>query len=244
MPPNAPRGYGPVLQCSYPPYRLRHQRCLANSDWMPMSYISGQPSNPCRHPTCWASSQWSHTVSSTLCHGAWTPFHSALHRVKIHGVSNWYTHLYPPHNNSLVHLKTTTYVRRTGRITNGMRSGRTTPQACAFSSQTPAPTTPAVTLPRRELVRLNRLRTGVGRFRSSLYKWCVVFSAACECGAEEQTVNHVVLKCPIQWPPHELHGLTVLDDETIEWLLNTCPEISCGQTVVRRTGSKDKKEKA
>jgi len=22
-----------------------------------------------------------------------------------------------------------------------------------------------------------------------------------------------------------LHGLTVLDDETIEWLLNTCPEI-------------------
>ena len=25
-----------------------------------------------RHPTCWASSQWSHTVSSTPCHGAWT----------------------------------------------------------------------------------------------------------------------------------------------------------------------------
>jgi len=25
--------------------------------------------------------------------------------------------------------------------------------------------------------------------------------------------------------PHGLHGLTVLDDETIEWLLNTCPEI-------------------
>ena len=31
-----------------------------------------QPSNPRRHPTSWASSQWSHTVSSTLCHGAWT----------------------------------------------------------------------------------------------------------------------------------------------------------------------------
>ena len=27
---------------------------------------------PRRHPTCWASSQWSHTVSSTPCHGAWT----------------------------------------------------------------------------------------------------------------------------------------------------------------------------
>jgi len=25
--------------------------------------------------------------------------------------------------------------------------------------------------------------------------------------------------------PHGLHDLTLLDDETIEWLLNTCPEI-------------------
>jgi len=50
-------------------------------------------------------------------------------------------------------------------------------------------------------------------------------SAACECGAGEQTVRHVVLQCPIHRPHHGLHGLTVLDDETTEWLLNTCPEI-------------------
>jgi len=50
-------------------------------------------------------------------------------------------------------------------------------------------------------------------------------SAACECGAEEQTVDPVVLHCPIHRPPHGLHGLAVLDDETIEWLLNTCLEI-------------------
>jgi len=49
--------------------------------------------------------------------------------------------------------------------------------------------------------------------------------AACECGAEEQTVDHVALQCPIHQPPHGLHGLTVLDDETTESLLNTCPEI-------------------
>jgi len=47
--------------------------------------------------------------------------------------------LYPPHNISSVHLTTTTYVRRSGRITNGMRSGRTTPQDSVFSSPTPAP---------------------------------------------------------------------------------------------------------
>ena len=84
--------------------------------------------------------------------------------------------------------------------------------------------TPGMTLPRRAWVRLNRLRTGVGRFRSCLYKWGMASSAACECGAE-QSVEHVVLHCPIHRPPHGLHGLTVLDDETTEWLLNTCPDI-------------------
>jgi len=59
----------------------------------------------------------------------------------------------------------------------------------------------------------------------------MVPSAACECGAEEQTVDHVVLQCAIHRPPHGLHGLTVLDDETIEWVLNTCPETLCGQAV-------------
>ena len=84
--------------------------------------------------------------------------------------------------------------------------------------------TPGMTLPRRAWVRLNSLRTGVGRFRSCLYKWGMASSAACECGAE-QTVDNVVLHCPIHRPPHGLHGLRVLDDETPEWLLNTCPDI-------------------
>ena len=56
-------------------------------------------------------------------------------------------------------------------------------------------------------------------------------SAACKCGSE-QTANHVVLQCPIHRPPHGLHNLTVLDDETIEWLLNTCPEIWCVHAVL------------
>jgi len=82
-----------------------------------------------------------------------------------------------------------------------------------------------MTLPRRAWVRLNFLRAGVGRLRSCLCKWCMASSAACECGAEEQIVDHVVLKCPISRPPHGLHDLTILEDETIEWLLNICPEI-------------------
>jgi len=45
---------------------------------------------------------------------------------------------------------------------------------------------PGMTLPRTAWVRLNRLRTGVGRFRSCLYKWGMAPSAVCECGAEKQ----------------------------------------------------------
>ena len=65
-------------------------------------------------------------VTLSLARPAMEPGHlrSPIHRVQMHGALTRDTHLYPPHN-SLVHL-TTTYVQRTGRITNGMRSGRTT----------------------------------------------------------------------------------------------------------------------
>jgi len=63
-------------------------------------------------------------------------------------------------------------------------------------------------------------------------------SAACECGAEEQIVDPVVLQCPI----HGLHGLTVLDDETIDWLLNFCPRSSAAKQWIERTGSNDEED--
>ena len=91
-------------------------------------------------------------------------------------------------------------MQRTGRITNEMRSDCSTLQDSALSALTPAPTLlhTAKTLPKTAWVRLNRLRTGVERFRSCLYKCGMASSAACECsGAEEQTIDHVVLQCPI-----------------------------------------------
>ena len=67
-----------------------------------------------------------------LLHSAFT-----VHRVQ---TQNRDTHLNLPDNISSAHLTTTTYVRRSGRITNGMWSGRITPQDFAFSSPTLAPT--------------------------------------------------------------------------------------------------------
>ena len=69
-----------VLKCSLPPCRPHHHRRLANCDWMPASYTREQPFNSRKHPTCWSSSQWSHTLSGTQSHSAWTGYllHSEL----------------------------------------------------------------------------------------------------------------------------------------------------------------------
>ena len=74
-------------------------------------------------------------------------------------------------------------------------------------------------------VKLNRLRTGVGRFHSSMHKWGLAPSPNCECGASEQTADHVLTACPIHRAPHGARGLTVLDDETRCWLNNTTASI-------------------
>ena len=47
-------------------------------------------------------------------------------------------------------------------------------------------------LPRAAWVKLNRLRTGVGQFHSSMNKWGLAPSPNCECGASEQTADHVL----------------------------------------------------
>ena len=54
-----------------------------------------------------------------------------------------------------------------------------------------------VTLPRKAWVWLNHLHTSFGRFHSCWYKWGMASSSACECWAEEQTIDHVALQCPI-----------------------------------------------
>ena len=80
-------------------------------------------------------------------------------------------------------------------------------------------------LPRAAWVKLNRLRTGVGRFHLSMHKWGLAPLPNCECGASEQTADHVLTACPIHRAPHGARGLTVLDDETRCWLNNTTASI-------------------
>ena len=67
-------------------------------------------------------------------------------------------------------------------------------------------------------VKLNCLRTGVGRFGLTLHKWGLAFSAKCECGASEQTADRIISTCPIYRVSRGTTSLTVLNDETRGWL--------------------------
>jgi len=67
---------------------------------------------------------------------------------------------------------------------------------------------------------INCLLTIVGRFRCCWHKWSLAAFANCECHTEVQTVDQVFFQCPIHRLPHGLHGLTVLDDKTTDWLLD------------------------
>ena len=79
-------------------------------------------------------------------------------------------------------------------------------------------------LPRAAWVRFNHLRTGVGRFHSSMHKWGLAPSPNCKCGASENR-RPCTNTMPIHRAPHGARGLTVLDDETRCWLNNTTASI-------------------
>ena len=84
---------------------------------------------------------------------------------------------------------------------------------------------PGMHFPRPAWVRLNRLRTGVGLFRSTMHRWGMAPTAACECGAEEQTADHVITSCPIYSHPNGARGLAAVDESLLTWLSDTCPAI-------------------
>jgi len=79
--------------------------------------------------------------------------------------------------------------------------------------------------PKPSLVRLNRLRIGVGLFRSTMHKWGLVPSVNYKCGAEEQTDDHILASCYLYQSPNGKLGLAALDDDTVDWLKRTALNI-------------------
>ena len=90
---------------------------------------------------------------------------------------------------------------------------------------TPSNSGQGVDLPRRACTRLNRLRTGVGRFGANMLRWGLSTSDCCYCGAE-QTADHITSgRCPIYRPPEGIQGLIDLDVMTRTWLENCALDV-------------------
>lgn len=80
-------------------------------------------------------------------------------------------------------------------------------------------------LPRKTWVTLNRIRTGHGRCGSLMHRWNLRPDPGCDCGAQEQTIHHIVSECP-------LRAFTGTDDDflratpqAVEWLQNLSVEL-------------------
>ena len=84
----------------------------------------------------------------------------------------------------------------------------------------PNPTTSVggMQLPRREWVLLNRFRTDVGRCNSWKYKWGQVPEQSCDCGADSQTMSHIVNDCPLRALPGGLASLNKIDGAALDWI--------------------------
>ena len=81
-------------------------------------------------------------------------------------------------------------------------------------------------LPRSSWVKLNFLWASVGCFQSFLHKWGLAPTSNCECGATEQTAEHIILTCPVHRAPTGICGLAVLDVDTRCWLSTiTCQHL-------------------
>lgn len=75
-------------------------------------------------------------------------------------------------------------------------------------------------LSRRQWTLLNRLRTGVGCFKTFKKKWGLTDNATCECGEPEQTADHIISTCPLYKPPSE-EALFIVGQNTKAWLDDT-----------------------
>ena len=74
-------------------------------------------------------------------------------------------------------------------------------------------------------VRLNRLHTDVGLLYSTVHKWDMAPTTASECGVKKQTAYHIIRSCSIFHHPSKVLGFEAVDEETVVWVNNTCPNI-------------------
>jgi hypothetical protein len=79
-------------------------------------------------------------------------------------------------------------------------------------------TPPGFNLPRRHWTALNRIRTGHGRCADFFFKCGWLDSPECDCGAERQTVHHIVSECSLTAYDGDSQDFIYLNERAIDYL--------------------------
>lgn len=74
------------------------------------------------------------------------------------------------------------------------------------------------TLLRKLWRNLNRLRTGHGRCNEMLYKWRIANDPSCTCGNQHQTMNHLLMDCPIFKYNGNVKDFFDMTSQALNWL--------------------------
>nr|CAI5858913.1 unnamed protein product [Callosobruchus analis] len=71
----------------------------------------------------------------------------------------------------------------------------------------------------------NRIRTNHGLCRDSLHKWDKIPDPLCDCGRENQTIQHIVGNCETTAYPGVMSDFLTLPHAAIQWIENLSIEI-------------------
>jgi hypothetical protein len=77
---------------------------------------------------------------------------------------------------------------------------------------------PGFHLPRKIWCKLNRFRTGHGKCNNMLFHWNIRENPSCECGAEKETIQHIVEECPLPKFQQGFSKLHLLTEDALNWL--------------------------
>jgi hypothetical protein len=66
--------------------------------------------------------------------------------------------------------------------------------------------------------KLNRFRTGHGKCNNILFHWNIRENPSCECGAEKETIQHIVEECPLTKFQQGFSKLHLLTEDALNWL--------------------------
>ena len=76
---------------------------------------------------------------------------------------------------------------------------------------------------RQSLVRLNRVRTGCGRFKHNTNQVWLTPSASCECDAASQNAHHITSECPIPRFKGDIDNTQSVSQLRLWWTANNSP---------------------